>query len=130
MLGNCLCFFVVCRLFLSKLFQKFFQEHDQSVKQFGSRSGPTVWVQTFAKVICRRQNSSVAMKKFDVHKSGEMSIIIIIFFLGEGFFGGGSFLCILIYSHTYGVREVKAQARLCICTVSHEYLLVAYAAIG
>ena len=27
-------FFVVC-------FEKFFQEYDQSVKQFGSRSGPT-----------------------------------------------------------------------------------------
>ena len=42
MLGFFSCFY--CRLlFFSKLtfFKRFFQEHYQSVKQFGSRSGPT-----------------------------------------------------------------------------------------
>ena len=35
--------------FQTQLFEKFFQEYDQSVEQFGSRSGPT-WVQTVCKI--------------------------------------------------------------------------------
>ena len=113
--------FVVCRLFSKQtFFQKFFQEHDQSVKQFGSRSDRRSGSKLFATVICRRQNSLVARKKLNVHKRSEMSRLFL-FFLS-----GGSFL----YPHTYGVRPVKAQARLCICTGSQGYSLVAYTAIG
>ena len=42
LLGNFVCFFVVCGFFFKLTFSKeIFQEHHQSVKQFGSRSGPT-----------------------------------------------------------------------------------------
>ena len=55
MLGNFSCF--CCRLltfFKTNVFKRFFQEHYQSVKQFGSRSGMTfcpvlIWVQTVCK---------------------------------------------------------------------------------
>ena len=65
MLGNFSCF--CCRLltfFKINFFQKFFQEHCQSVKQFGPRSGPTFWwpwswSKLFAKFISRRYNERV-----------------------------------------------------------------------
>ena len=44
MLGNFACFFVVSGFFFFFKFtfsKKVFQEYQQSVKQFGSRSGPT-----------------------------------------------------------------------------------------
>ena len=54
-------FVVVCKLLFSKLtfFQKFFQEHYQNVKRFGSKWGPTErrsWSgsKLFAKAISRR----------------------------------------------------------------------------
>ena len=61
MLGNFS--FFCCRLlnfFKINFFKKFFQEHHQSVNQFGSRSGPTFcrsWsgFKLFAKVISRQQ---------------------------------------------------------------------------
>ena len=66
MLGNISFFVVFCWLF-SKInfFKKFFQEHCQSVKQFGSRSVPTFcwsWSgsKLFAKVISRWQKSPLA----------------------------------------------------------------------
>ena len=63
MLGNFSLFFNVCWQFSKLTFsKKFFQEHNQSVKQFGSRSEPMLcrsWSgsKLFAKVISRRQNS-------------------------------------------------------------------------
>ena len=63
MLGNFPSFYS-CLLYFFKInfFEKFFQEHYQSDKQFGSRSGPTFWrscsgSKLFAKVISRRQKS-------------------------------------------------------------------------
>ena len=59
-LGKCSCLFVICWFFSkSTFFEKFFQKYQQSVKQFGSRSGPTfcrVWSgsKLSAKVISRR----------------------------------------------------------------------------
>ena len=52
----------------SNLFKNIFQEYHQSVKQFGSRSGPTkcrAWSgsKLFAKVISRRQKSPLAGKE-------------------------------------------------------------------
>ena len=50
--GNFSCF--CCHLlifFKVKFFKTFFQEHYQSVKGFGSRSGLTFWVQIVLKVI-------------------------------------------------------------------------------
>ena len=38
---NFSCFFVICCFFQNQLFEKFFQEYHQSVKQFGPRSGTT-----------------------------------------------------------------------------------------
>ena len=39
--GNFACFFVVCGFFFKiNFFKNIFQENHQSVKQFGSRSGP------------------------------------------------------------------------------------------
>ena len=62
-------FVVICWHF-SKLFffKKFFQEHYQSVKWFGSRSGPTVcrsWSgsKLFATVISRQQKWQLARKE-------------------------------------------------------------------
>ena len=51
MLGNFACFFVVCGFFFPKIsfFKKMFEEYHQSVKQFGYRSGLTIWVQTVRK---------------------------------------------------------------------------------
>ena len=68
MLGNYSCF--CCRLltfFKMNFFKKIFQEHYQSVKQFGSRSGPMFcqsWSgsKLFAKVMIRRQKSALARK--------------------------------------------------------------------
>ena len=68
MLGNCSCF--CCRLltfFKMNFFKKFFQEHYQSVKQFGSRSGPMFCLsrsgsKLLAKVMTRRQKSALARK--------------------------------------------------------------------
>ena len=69
MLGNFSCFW--CRLltfFKIKIFKKLFQEHNQSVKQFGSISGPTFCKslsgsKLFAKVIGRRHKSLLARKE-------------------------------------------------------------------
>ena len=37
-------FFVICGFFVKIIFfNTIFQEYNQSVKQFGSRSGPTLW---------------------------------------------------------------------------------------
>ena len=48
-------------------------------------------------------------------------LFFFLFFFGGG--GEGSYIfCILIYSHAYGIGEVKAHARLCICTGSPESL--------
>ena len=61
MLGNFACFFCHLWIFLkTNFFKKIFQEYHQSVKQFGSRSGPTFyWAwsgsKLFAKFISRRQ---------------------------------------------------------------------------
>ena len=57
-------------LFNELSFRYFFREHYQSVKQVGSRSGPTFcrsWSgsKLFAKVISRRQNSSLAGKELN-----------------------------------------------------------------
>ena len=43
MLGNFACFFIICGFFsfLIYFLENVFQEYHQSVKQFGSRSGPT-----------------------------------------------------------------------------------------
>ena len=41
MLGNFSCVLLTADFFQNHLFKKFFQEYHQSVKQFGSRSGPT-----------------------------------------------------------------------------------------
>ena len=59
MLGNLSCFTVCWFFFKIIFFENFFQEYHQSVKQFGSRSGPTscrAWSgsKLFAKVINRR----------------------------------------------------------------------------
>ena len=59
MMGNFSCF--CCRLltfFKINFFNKFFQEHYQSVKQFGSRSGSKL----FAKVISRRNQLPLVRK--------------------------------------------------------------------
>ena len=63
------CIFVVCWFFYYKIkfFKKFFQEFDQSVKQFGSRSGPTfcrAWSGSylFAKVISRQHRGVKELK--------------------------------------------------------------------
>ena len=59
MLGNFACIFVVCCLFSELTFlKKIFREYHQSIKQFGSRSGPTFCqagsgFKLFAKVISR-----------------------------------------------------------------------------
>ena len=60
MLGNFSCFYVSSADFFFKInfFKRFFQEHYQSVKRFGSRSGLTLclsWYgfKLFAKVISR-----------------------------------------------------------------------------
>ena len=58
MLGH-FCFLSYADFFSKLTFQKFIQEYDQSVKQFGSRSGPTIcraWSgsKLFAKMISRR----------------------------------------------------------------------------
>ena len=48
----------------------------------------------FAKVTCRRQNSSLAWKRLNVHKSGERFIYLFIYYYFFFFFGGwgeGSF---------------------------------------
>ena len=47
-LGNFSCF-CCCLLscFQNELFIKFFQEHYQSVKEFGTRSGPTEKIRTY-----------------------------------------------------------------------------------
>ena len=44
-------------LFVSKIIfvRKTFQEYYQNVKQFGSRSGPTIWVQTVCKTYRRQK---------------------------------------------------------------------------
>ena len=73
MLGNFSQLF--CRLltfFKLNFFKKFFQEHYQSVKQFGSRSGPTLcWAwsgsKLFAKIISRRQKSPLPGKELISH---------------------------------------------------------------
>ena len=56
--------------FMINILKKIFQEHYQSVKLFGSRSGFTddlsvlIWVQTvFAKVISRQQKSLLARER-------------------------------------------------------------------
>ena len=62
LLYNFACFFFLTSdkfFFKITIFTKFFQEYYQSVKQFGSRSGPTFcrgWSgsKLFAKVVCRR----------------------------------------------------------------------------
>ena len=41
MLGNFACFLSSAVFFENQLFEKFFQKYDQSVKQFGPRSGLT-----------------------------------------------------------------------------------------
>ena len=63
MLGN-ISWFCCCLLTFFKInfFKKFFHKHYQSVKKFGSRSGPTIcwsWSgsKLFAKVISRRQKA-------------------------------------------------------------------------
>ena len=54
--------------FFFKIFKKFFQEHYQRVKQFGSRSGPTFcwswsWSKLFANAFSRSQKSQLARKE-------------------------------------------------------------------
>ena len=60
-------FFVVCWFFFKiNLFEKLFHEYHQSVKQFGSRSGPTFsWSgsKLFATVISRKQKWPLAGKE-------------------------------------------------------------------
>ena len=60
--------FVIMLTFQYSLFQKIVQEHYQSVKRFGSRSGPTFcrsWSESklFAKVVSRWQKSPIAKKE-------------------------------------------------------------------
>ena len=45
------------QLFVSKIIfvRKIFQEYYQNVKQFGSRSDPTIWVQTVCKTYRRQR---------------------------------------------------------------------------
>ena len=55
----------------STLYEKFFQENHQGVKQFGSRSCPTICragsgSKLFAKVISRRQNSLLSRKEIKI----------------------------------------------------------------
>ena len=63
-------FFFVCLFFKLTFSKKIFQEYHQSVKQFGSRSGPTfcrAWYgsKLFAKVIRRQQKSPLAGKELN-----------------------------------------------------------------
>ena len=73
MLGNFVFIFVVCWFFFFKIdfFKKFLQKYYQSVKQFGSRSGPTEcrsWSgsKLFAKVISIGQKLQLARKELNV----------------------------------------------------------------
>ena len=84
MLGNVSCFF--CRLltfFNINYFKKLFQKHFQSVKRFGSRSGPTFcrsWSgsKLFAKVIIRRQKMPLARKELT-----HISLLSFLWYLGK-----------------------------------------------
>ena len=68
MLGKFACFLSSADFFKIDFFKKKFQEHYQSVKQFGPRSGPTFCrsrsgSKLFAKVISRQQNLPLAGKE-------------------------------------------------------------------
>ena len=71
MLGNFACIFVVCGfffIFLNNFFKNIYREYYQSVKQFGSGSGPTfcrAWSgsKRFAEVISRRQKLPLVGKE-------------------------------------------------------------------
>ena len=70
MLGNFACF---CRIWINvsqiNFYKQIFQEYNQSVKQFGSRSGrcqACSGFKLFAKVISRRQKSPLAGKELHV----------------------------------------------------------------
>ena len=51
-----------------------------------------------------------------------MKFLLLVFFLCVLFGGGGGvdLFCILIYSHTNGIRTAKTQARVFICSYSCE----------
>ena len=66
---SCFCFHLMICCFFFKI--NFFQEHHQSFKQFGSRSGPTFCgsqsgSKQLATVISKRHKSSLARKKADL----------------------------------------------------------------
>ena len=63
MLGIFYAFVVVSLLFQKKIFQ----EHYQSVKLFGSRSGPLSGSKLFTKVSSTRQKSPLARKELNMH---------------------------------------------------------------
>ena len=56
-----------CLYFFKINFLKIFQEHFQSVKLFGSRSGPLSGSKLFAKVSSTRQKSPLARKELNMH---------------------------------------------------------------
>ena len=80
-------FIVVCLLFQNQLFKKFFQEHYQSVKWFGYRSGLTFCLswsgsKLFSKVISRRQvttskeivNNLIVRNWWKISFAGELTL--------------------------------------------------------
>ena len=80
MSGNFACFFVICGFFLINFLKNIFQEYHQSVKQFGSRSGPTFCQASsgfkwFAKVISRREKSPLAGKELGQNILCELSAL-------------------------------------------------------
>ena len=95
MLGNYACFFCCLWIFLKLLFFKnIFQEYHQSVKQFGSRSGPTFcrfWSgsKLFAKAITRWQKSPLAGKEL-IKRRGANSFLLENTFFTEGNWAEGN----------------------------------------
>ena len=104
MLGNFS--FFCCRLltfFKINFFEKFFQEHYQSVKQFGSRSGPTLcrsWSgsKLFAKVINKKW---VATCKEELTRVGNFRTVFVIF----------PYLSLFPCMYMYNIRTVKPVLR-------------------
>ena len=80
MLGNFTCFFVICSFFKTIFSKKIFPEYHQSVKQFGSRSGPTfcqAWSgsKLFAKVISKWQKSPLVKKDLKEVKGNRIHLL-------------------------------------------------------